>query len=75
MVGKSRTPVYTTGKANKTKNDSYFNCLNRMNDDVIVTVPVNGTYFTVENSKGKKKLTFEIKQKKNQPIECKKLEK
>ena len=66
--------MYTTGKANKTKNDSYFDCLIRMNDDVIVTVPVNGTHFTVENSKGKKKSSFAIKQKKNEPVECHKLE-
>ena len=66
--------VYTTGKAEKTKGDSYFDSLIRMGDDVVVKVPENGDSFTVSNSQGKNKRTFKIKQNKKSAVKCHALE-
>ena len=63
--------IYTTGLAKESKNKSDYKGVVRMNDDVVITVPVNGKKFTVSNSVGKKMKSFEIKQKKVKAEKCK----
>ena len=46
--------------------------INEIND-VVITVPINTTKFTVANSKGSKSKTYKIKMNKKEPEACRKL--
>lgn len=69
-LNKVNAIVYTTGKAELYKDDELFKNVVRMNDDVVITVPENGKTFTISNSSGKNKKTFDIKQNKAAPEKC-----
>ena len=69
---KVKSKIYTTGT--DCKNVNKFKGITEMGDDVVVTVPINATQFTVANSKGKKAKTYDIKMNKKAPEACKKLE-
>ena len=65
-----KSQVYTTGLCYDGGGSSYYKTLIRMGDDVIVTVPKDGTTFTVEGSKGQNKATYTIKQSKTAAVKC-----
>ena len=68
-----KAKVYTTGICNNYKSNSIYKNVVGMNDDIVITVPTNGTKFTVSNSKGEKKKSFTIKQNKKAPTKCERL--
>ena len=65
-----KTKVYTTGTCYSDKSSAVYKTIVSMNDDIVITVPTNGTKFTVANSKGGNKQTFTIKQNKKAPTKC-----
>ena len=66
--------VYIPRKECNQNNIKKYSNIKQMGDDVVITVPKNGTTFTVANSKGEKSKTFNIKLNKKAPEPCKKLE-
>ena len=68
-----KATVYTT-QTNCGSNVNKYSNIVEMGDDVVITVPTNGTKFTVASPSGKKSKTYEIKQNKKAPTACKKLE-
>ena len=69
---KVNSQIYTTGD-NCGDNVKKHSKIIEMDDDVVITVPTNSSEFTVSNSKGKKNVKYEIKNK-SESKECKKLE-
>ena len=67
--------VYTTSKATGAEGKSLYNEMIRMDDDIVIKVPHNGTEFAVMNSKGENKRVFPIKMNKKEPQKCHALEK
>ena len=66
-----KSAIYTTGKDCGDNVNKYKDIV-EMGDDVVVTVPTDGTKFTIASPSGKNKKTFTIKTSKKAGT-CKKL--
>ena len=68
-----KSEIYTTGKDCNRAPIEKVGGITEVGDDIIVTVPKGGNTFTVSSPNSELK-TYEIKQKKKEPISCELLE-